>query len=92
MDNLRKIVIDLIALEEQKENMNIERIKKYYLIKELLKDDKCFFKISMNDACNILDNLGVEDPREYYKTLICAENFNIVNKKIDLVNIFENSN
>lgn len=92
MDNLRKIVVDAIALEEKKENMNIEKIKKYYLIKELLKDDKCFFKIPMNDACNILDNLGIENPKEYYKNLISAENFTKVNKSIDLKSIFENSN
>lgn len=45
---------------------------KQSVIKRLLSDDKCFFKISYEDAFNVLNDLGYkgEDASNVYKMLI----------------------
>ena len=37
------------------------QLERYNVIKELLSDDKCFMKISYNDAMNLLSDIGIED-------------------------------
>ena len=42
---------------------------------ELLKDEQCFFKISKEDAYQILCHLGIIDPIKYYKKLISPDQY-----------------
>lgn len=49
-----------------------EELKKYELIKEILKEDDCFFKMDIEDAYSILRDLGFEDEdvKNIYSKLI----------------------
>ena len=53
LDNLRNIVEMKIKLTQK----NIDEIKKYELIKELLRKDDCFFTIKIDTAYAILQDL-----------------------------------
>ncbi len=46
--------------------------EKYHIIKEMLKDNACFFKISSSTALSILDDLGFSEKEalEMYEKLI----------------------
>ncbi len=85
MDYLRQIVrLKVKSLENADTKENLEELKKFKLIEELLKDDGCFFKINSDIAYSILLQLGIDNPLEYYKSLISykeykknKENFNL---------------
>lgn len=51
--------------------------EKYLIIKEMLKDDKCFFSISSSTALAILCDLGFEDEeaQRVYEELVSVENY-----------------
>ena len=73
-----KVLEDVSTIEE------LEDLKKYRLIEELLKDDACFFKINSSIAYSILIELDIDNPLGYYKKLISykeyiknKENFNL---------------
>ena len=73
-----KVLEDVSTIEE------LEDLKKYRLIEELLKDDACFFKINSSIAYSILIELDIDNPLDYYKNLISykeylknKENFNL---------------
>lgn len=51
LENLRKIVDRKISL------CNIEDLKKYKMIKELLQEDDCFFRMKKDTAYAILEDL-----------------------------------
>ena len=50
---------------------------KQSLIKKILSDDKCFFKISYEDAFNILNDLGYNDSdaMNIYKILLSPKEY-----------------
>lgn len=70
----------LISKCESKADTNYIR---YGIIKKLLSDDKCFFKISFEDAYNILIDLGYSenDAIDVYKKLVSPEEFSKVNEE-----------
>lgn len=51
--------------------------EKYLVIDKILADDKCFFKMSVEEAYAILRDLGIEDKniRKIYLELVDAKNF-----------------
>ena len=78
VENKLKVLADANTIEE------LEDLKKYRLIEELLKDDACFFKINSSIAYSILIELDIDNPLDYYKKLISykeylknKENFNL---------------
>ena len=64
VENKLKVLADANTIED------LEELKKYKLIEELLKDDACFFKINSTIAYSILVELGIDNPMDYYKKLI----------------------
>lgn len=56
---------ELRALNETyiKKASNDDELKKQMLIKELLKNDRCFFKISIKDAYSILRDLRIKQDK-----------------------------
>ncbi len=71
MNYLREIVEEKVKkLEMANTKEELEDLKKYKLIEELLKDDACFFKINSDIAYSILVELGINNPVDYYKNLI----------------------
>lgn len=52
-------------------------LKKYKLIEKILDDEKCFFKMSIEQAYAILRDLGFkeEDLKDIYMELIDSKNF-----------------
>ena len=85
MNYLREIVKNkLKVLADANTIEDLEELKKYKLIEELLKDDACFFKINSSIAYSILIELDIDNPLDYYKKLIRykeyiknKENFNL---------------
>lgn len=70
---------ELRALNETyiKKASNDDELKKQMLIKELLKNDRCFFKISIKDAYSILRDLKIKQDKLkiVYEKLIEESNF-----------------
>ena len=70
---------ELTALNETyiKKASNDDELKKQMLIKELLKNDRCFFKISIKDAYSILRDLRIKQDKLkiVYEKLIEESNF-----------------
>lgn len=66
LNNLRTITEDLIIKTSD---------EKYELIKKILSDDECFFKLDMDIALDILSSLGISNTYEYYKELIDSDNY-----------------
>ena len=62
-------------LEENKNNSSI--YEKQLLIKKVLNEDKCFFKINIDDAYMILHELGYEekDFKNIYEQLLDSKNY-----------------
>ena len=52
-------------------------MEKYSVIDKILADDKCFFKMSVEEAYAILRDLGIEEEsiRKVYLELIDTKNF-----------------
>ena len=74
VENKLKVLADANTIED------LEELKKYRLIEELLKDDACFFKINSSIAYSILIELGIDNPLDYYKKLISYKEY-IKNKE-----------
>lgn len=57
---------------------NEVNLKKHMLIKQILNDSRCFFKMDIETAYAILRDLGIkeENLQEIYKELINIKNFN----------------
>ena len=71
MNYLRQIVEEKVKkLEMANTKEELEDLKKYKLIEELLKDNACFFKINSDIAYSILVELGINNTVDYYKNLI----------------------
>ena len=89
MNYLRELVIKKVKMLETANTIEeLEDLKKYRLIEELLKDDACFFKINSSIAYSILIELDIDNPLDYYKNLISykeylknKESFNLKHKK-----------
>lgn len=85
MNHLRKLVTKKVKMLENANTIeDLENLKKYRLIEELLKDDACFFQINSSIAYSILIELDIDNPLDYYKKLIRykeylknKENFNL---------------
>ena len=85
MNYLRELVTSkLKTLENANTKEELEDLKKYKLIEELLKDDACFFKIDSNIAYSILLELKIPNPLEYYKSLISYKEFKKNKENFDL--------
>ena len=69
VENKLKVLTDANTIEE------LENLKKYRLIEELLKDDACFFKINSSIAYSILIELDIDNPLDYYKNLISYKEY-----------------
>lgn len=74
VENKLKVLADANTIED------LEELKKYRLIEELLKDDACFFKINSSIAYSILIELDIDNPLDYYKKLISYKEY-IKNKE-----------
>ncbi len=69
------VLDDIRKLNEEKINEEKSR-DRYLKIRELLKDDAIFFKLSSNDALNILKYyFPKEKLKEVYTSLISIENY-----------------
>ncbi|HIS39123.1 MAG TPA: hypothetical protein IAB45_06420 [Candidatus Onthousia faecavium] len=85
MNYLRELVTSkLKTLEDANTKEELEDLKKYKLIEELLKDDACFFKIDSNIAYSILLELKIPNPLDYYKNLISYKEFKKNKENFDL--------
>ena len=71
INKLRELNMKLIEV-----NMGKEEEKKYQVIKKILSDDKCFFKMEIEYAYSILRDLGIpeEELKNYYSELIDIKN------------------
>lgn len=82
--NELKIMNDAMILYLKKVGMNCKRNE---IIKKILEDEACFFKMDKNDAYIILQDIGIGDEQMevIYSNLISTDSFyNLVNsKKID---------
>lgn len=60
-----------------KSNLNEKELKKHLLIKKLLEDNMCFFKIKITTAFKLLKDLKISDDdlNRVYKELINYDNF-----------------
>lgn len=81
MDDLIKIVHNKIESLKQITPLPEEELRKYYLIKEILKRNDCFLQMNKEDAYNILYNLGFSNPEDIYKNLIQPKKYPDYNKK-----------
>lgn len=81
MDLLKRITLEHIEELEAKKEVDKSKLKRYYLIFELLKNDNCFFEISKEDAFQILSHLGIENPVKYYRKLISPESYSRIRKE-----------
>lgn len=74
--NSYDIVKKLMSLKEKKIYTEEEK-KKYEIIKEIIKEKDCFFKINMETAIGILEFLEVEEGEviTLYNSLISIENY-----------------
>ncbi len=76
MNHLRELVTKKVKMLENANTIEeLENLKKYRLIEELLKDDACFFKINSSIAYSILIELDIDNPLDYYKKLISYEEY-----------------
>ena len=81
MNYLRELVSKNVKILEKANTIeDLENLKKYKLIEELLKDDACFFKINSSIAYSILIELDIDNPLDYYKKLISYKEY-IKNKE-----------
>ena len=73
IEKLKMLNNKLIELNANDET----NLKKYQLIKKILNDDKCFFKMEIDYAYAILRDLGIEesDLKNVYMELIDIKNF-----------------
>lgn len=76
---------DIIMLNEEKIKEESNNNGRYLKIRELLKDDAIFFKISANDALNILKYyFPKEKLKEVYTSLVSIENYTNLKEKFKL--------
>lgn len=73
IDKLKELNEKLI----QKYSFDEEKLKKQLLIKKMLNEKKCFFKMSIEVAYSILIDLGIpnSDLKIVYSELIDAKNY-----------------
>lgn len=66
----------LDRLREQAKLLTVIDKEKYTLISNILKNDNCFFEMSMEDAYSILRDLRVseQDIKKVYLSLMSIEN------------------
>lgn len=78
-----KILMNLrLAANKKLELCSVNEKQKYILINEILKNDDCFFKISISTAYAILKDLDISDDEIdiVYRNLISQESFKENNK------------
>lgn len=64
IENLRSINEDILATSKDEEILN-----KHMIIKIILLDDNCFFKMSVEDAYAIMRDLGIPESELKYMYL-----------------------
>ena len=88
MNYLRELVSKNVKILEKANTIeDLENLKKYKLIEELLKDDACFFKINSSIAYSILIELGIDNPFDYYKEII--SNYRDIAYELDMTKLEE---
>lgn len=62
-------------------NNDINNIK-LSIIKKILEDDTCFFKMTIDEAYNILSDLGYteDEIKSIYKTMISSEKYSLLDE------------
>lgn len=67
----------LNKLREQCESLKENDVRKYSLIESILKDDMCFFKMSIETSYSILTDLGYnkEELKKVYLKLINEDEY-----------------
>lgn len=60
------------------DNRTIEEKKKLEIIRKILEDEQCFFKMDIDTAYNLIRELGFShnDALTIYKELISSKNYN----------------
>ena len=64
------------------ENIHDEKnLKKHLIIRDILKNEDCFFKMSIDEAFSILKDLKIENVKQEYQQLISPSNYQKLRKK-----------
>ena len=70
LEKLRQLNEDMLAINTNKDDK--KEIKKQKTIQKMLKDDRCFFKMTIEQSYGVLRDLGIEEGalRQIYLELI----------------------
>ncbi len=71
LEELRAINDDLIIKYKNEHN----KLERQLMISNFLKQDRCFFKVSMEVAVSILRDLEISDPMETYLNLVSYKSY-----------------
>ena len=64
------------------ENIHDEKsLKKHLIIRDILKNEDCFFKMSIDEAFSILKDLKIANVKQEYQQLISPSNYQFLKKK-----------
>lgn len=64
------------------ENIHDEKnLKKHLIIRDILKNEDCFFKMSIDEAFSILKDLKITNVKQEYQQLISPSNYQKLRKK-----------
>ncbi len=58
-----------------------KNLKKHLIIRDILKNEACFFKMSIDEAFSILKDLKIENVKHEYQQLISPSNYQFLKKK-----------
>ena len=58
-----------------------DNLQKHLIIRDILNDESCFFKMSMDEAICILTDLKIENVKYEYQQLISPSNYQFLKKK-----------
>lgn len=61
---------NLIMIEKYEKESNFKKVTKHRIIGELLKDDECFKKLTIEEAGDILKSLNVNNWEAVYVELL----------------------
>lgn len=64
------------------ENIHDEKnLKKHLIVRDILKNEACFFKMSIDEAFSILKDLKITNVKQEYQQLISPSNYQKLRKK-----------
>ncbi len=85
IDDIRKINDEKIEEIQNEQVVDIQKLAMYTQIKDILKDDAIFFKLSSNDALNLLSKFFEKEKlKEVYISLISADTFMKLRKEFKI--------